>query len=68
MTFLGNPISEGAYLLMEQRAYDSFFLCSFLGESCMINVLYGISNLMCKINQRELERTITTLLFTESDV
>ena len=25
LTFLENPLSEGTYLLEEQRAYDSFF-------------------------------------------
>ena len=30
------------------------FLCNFLAEPCTINVLYGSSNLPCKINQHEL--------------
>ena len=32
-----------------------FFPCSFSAESCTVNLLYGISKLPCKIDQRELE-------------
>ena len=50
------------------RAYDSFFFpCSFSAESCTINVLYSISKLPCKINQRELESMIIVCSFPATD-
>ena len=36
----------------------SAFLCSFSAESCSVNLLYGISKLLCKIDQRDLEKKL----------
>ena len=34
------------------------FTVHISAESCTVNVLYGISKLLCKIDQRELEQPV----------
>ena len=41
-----------------------FFPCSFSAESCTLNLLYGISKLPCKVDQRELESYYLPLMYT----
>ena len=43
-------LSDGAYLLVEQRAW-LFFSVHISTESCTLNLLYVISKLSCKIDQ-----------------
>ena len=43
-------LSDGAYLLVEQRAW-LFFSVHISAESCTLNLLYVISKLSCKIDQ-----------------
>ena len=38
-----------------------FFSLYISADSCTLNLLYVISNLSCKIDQRELERAINIL-------
>ena len=35
-----------------------FFTVHISAESCTVNLLYGISKLLCKIDQRELESSV----------
>ena len=42
--------------------HDGFFSVHFSADSCMLNLLYGINKLPCKIDQRELEMKVMTRL------
>ena len=45
-----------------------FFPCSFSAQSCTVNLLYGISKLLCKIDQRELECGVRSVLTSITSV
>ena len=45
--------------------HDCFFSVHISADSCTLNLLYVISKLSCKIDQRELETTFSSILYTE---
>ena len=44
------------------------FTVHISAESCTVNLLYGISKLLCKIDQRELGNNIITVVWVYKDV